>query len=105
MSNKLKIYGDIESGSMFFVGSTVDPKPLGVVVASAHPTLADRIIVERNDRFKRDKVSFRVLFRQLNINRIQNKNGEDLVAQLSYSLTNCSNFSIFISCLKNFMEN
>lgn len=80
----IKIYGDIESGSMFFVGSTVDPKPLGVVVASEHPTLADRIIIKRNDRFRRDRVSFRVLFRKLRINRIENKNGEELVATLGY---------------------
>jgi hypothetical protein len=80
----IKIYGDIESGSMFFVGSTVDPKPLGVVVASEHPTLSDRIIIKRNDRFRRDRVSFRVLFRKLNINRICNKQGEELVATLGY---------------------
>ena len=85
MSNKLKIYGDIESGSIFFVGSTVDPKPLGgVVFAEEHPTIADRIVVKRNDRFKRDRISFRVLFRKLNINRICNKQGEELVEQLGY---------------------
>ena len=82
MSNKIKIYGDIESASVFFVGSTVTPKPMGVVVANAHPTLTDRVVVKRNDRFKRDKVSFRVLFRQLNINRICNKDGNELVAGL-----------------------
>ena len=81
---KIKIYGDIESASVFFINSTVTPKPMGVIVAEEHPTLADRIIVKRNDRFRRDKVSFRILFRQLNINRIQNKQGEDLVASLGY---------------------
>ena len=82
----MKIYGDIESGSIFFVGSTVDPKPLGgVIEASAHPTLTDRIIVKRNDRFKRDGVSFRVLFGKLNMNRVCNKQGEELVTQLGYT--------------------
>ena len=84
MSNKIKIYGDIESASVFFINSTVDPKPMGVVEASAHPTKADRVVIKRNDRFKRDRVSFRVLFRQLNINRICNKQGQDLVATLGY---------------------
>ena len=87
MSNKIKIYGDIESASVFFVGSTVTPKPMGVVVANAHPTLTDRVVIKRNDRFKRDKVSFRVLFRQLNINRICNKDGQELVGTLGYDLT------------------
>ncbi len=86
MSNKIKIYGDIESASVFFVGSTVTPKPMGVVVANAHPTLTDRVVIKRNDRFKRDKVSFRVLFRQLNINRIENKDGQELVGTLGYDL-------------------
>jgi hypothetical protein len=82
----IKIYGDLDSGSIFFINSTVDPKALGTVVASLIDFNGqDRILVERNDRFQEDGVSFRVLFKKLNPNRVCNQQGEELTTQLSYT--------------------
>ena len=74
MANKIKIYGDIDSASIFFLNSTVDPKPLGTVVASLKDD-EDRIVVNRTDRFRADGVSFRTLFRRLNPSRVCNRQG------------------------------
>ena len=47
----IKIYGDLDSGSIFFINSTVDPKSLGTIVASlVDVNGSDRILIERNDR-------------------------------------------------------
>ena len=82
----VKIYGDIESGSMFFVNSTVDPKALGTIVATKVIVSGqERVKIERNDRFQEDKVSFRVLFAKMNPNRIRNRGGDELVATLGYT--------------------
>ncbi|BAQ93029.1 fiber Ig/hemolysin [uncultured Mediterranean phage uvMED] len=83
----IKIYGDLDSGSIFFINSTVDPKALGTVVASLIDFNGqDRILVERNDRFQDDGVTFRVLFKKLNANRVCNAQGEELTTQLGYTV-------------------
>jgi len=84
MSNQrqIKIYSDTEKGCIFFDGSTVEPKFIGTIIVTAHPTLSDRVIIKRTDRLQDDGISFRVLFRKLNIDRIQNRDGQDLVAVL-----------------------
>ena len=83
----IKIYGDLDSGSIFFINSTVDPKALGTVVASLIDFNGqDRILVERNDRFQEDGVSFRVLFKKLNADRVCNQAGEELTTQLGYTV-------------------
>jgi hypothetical protein len=80
----LKIYGDIDSASIFFINSTVDPKPMGTVVATLKAD-EDRIVIQRNDRFDSDGISFRTIFKRLNPNRVCNKQGEELIAQLGYT--------------------
>ena len=80
----IKIYGDIENSSIFFINSTVDPKPLNTIVASLKSD-EDRIVVQRNDRFEADGVTFRTIFKRLNPNRVQNKDGQDLVSALGYT--------------------
>ncbi len=45
---QIKIYGDIESSSIFFINSTVDPKPMGTIEASLKSD-EDRIVVKRTD--------------------------------------------------------
>ena len=80
----IKIYGDIDSASIFFLNSTVDPKPMGTIVASVKGD-EDRIVVQRNDRFESDGVTFRTLFKRLLPTRICNKLGEELVTQLGYT--------------------
>ena len=83
---KINIYGDLDSGSIFFINSTVDPKSLGTIVATQiDHNGQERIKIERNDRFQTDGVTFRVLFEKLNPNRVQNRNGEELVNQLGYT--------------------
>ena len=80
----IKIYGDIENSSIFFINSTVDPKPLNTIVATLKAD-EDRIVVQRNDRFEADGVTFRTIFKRLNPNRVQNKDGQDLVSALGYT--------------------
>lgn len=81
---QIKIYGDIDSASIFFVNSTVEPKAMGTVEASLKSD-EDRIVIKRTDRFDPDGVSFRTIFRRLNPSRVQNRDGQDLVGTLSYS--------------------
>ncbi len=81
---QIKIYGDIESSSIFFINSTVDPKPMGTIEASLKSD-EDRIVVKRTDRYESDGVTFRTIFRRMNPNRIQNREGQDLVGTLSYT--------------------
>ena len=71
----IAIYGDTEKGAVFFEGSTVDPKFLGIIYASIHPTRPDRIVIERTDKYQADGVSYRKLFRRLNMFRIVDGNG------------------------------
>ena len=81
---QIKIYGDIDSASIFFVNSTVDPKPMGTIVASLKSD-EDRIVIQRNDRFEADGVTLRTIFRRFNPTRVQNRDGQDLVSTLGYS--------------------
>ena len=81
---QIKIYGDIESSSIFFINSTVDPKPMGTIEASLKSD-EDRIVVKRTDRYESDGVTFRTIFRRMNPNRIQNRDSQDLVGTLSYT--------------------
>ena len=80
----IKIYGDIDSASIYFINSTVDPKPTGTIIASLKSD-EDRIVIQRTDRFESDGVTFRTLFKRLNPNRICNKQGEELTTQLGYT--------------------
>ena len=84
---KIKIYGDSNKGCVFFDGSTVEPKFLGTILCSIKADETDRITIQRTDRLKSDGVTFRFLFRRLNPNRVQNQAGENLVADLGYSVS------------------
>ena len=83
---QIKIYSSLSSGKITFEGSTVKEKNIGSVVAVAHPTLSNRIVIKSNILLKREsETEFREFFKRLNINRIQNKEGETLVdAPYSY---------------------
>ena len=85
MSRKVKIFSDTDKGCIFFEGSTVNPKFIGTIIASVHPTRADRIIIKRTDRFQNDNISFRVLFGKMHMNRVQNRDGENLVQDLGFT--------------------
>ena len=77
---QIKIYSDLKSGKVNFEGSTVKNKEIGSLSVNAHPTLDNRIQIKSKTLFKRNSTTnYRVFFRKLNINRIQNKNGETLV--------------------------
>ena len=86
VNNPIKIYGDPTKGCIFFEGSRVDPKFLGTVQADVHPTESGRIVISRTDRYQTDGVTFRKLFRRLNVMRIQNEAGEYLVEDLGLSV-------------------
>ena len=86
MARAVKIYGDAAQGSLFFDGLTIPPAPLGgVVVASAHPSLTNRIRVVRNDQFQRDGVTARILFKRMRHTRVRNKQNQRLVQDLGYT--------------------
>ena len=83
MANKVKIYSTLKSGKVAFDGARVRNKEIGSLEVSAHPTLTNRIVIKSNRQFKRgSSTQFRVFFGKLNINRIQNEAGVDLVATL-----------------------
>jgi hypothetical protein len=83
---KIQIYGDSNKGCIFFDGSTVEPKFLGTIIATVKADETDRIVIQRTDRLQRDGVTFRKLFRRLKADRIQNQAGENLIADLGYSV-------------------
>ena len=84
MANKVKIYSTLKSGKVAFDGARVNNKEIGSLEVVAHGTLTDRIIIKSNRQYKRGSSSaFRVFFGKLNISRIQNEAGVDLVATLS----------------------
>ena len=83
---KIKIYGDSNKGCIFFDGSRVEPKFLGTITASIKADETDRIVIQRTDVFQRDGVSLRTLFKRLKATRVQNKDGENLIDDLGYSV-------------------
>ena len=89
--SKIKIYSDTSKGCILFDGSTVQPKFLGTVLCEAHPTLSDRVIIYRTDRQRPDGTN-RKLFRKLDIGRLQNEAGEDLVDDLGLNRTQIVNY-------------
>ena len=77
---KIKIYSELESATIFFEGSKVRPKELNSVESLNHPTLSNRIIIKSTRLFKKgSSTERRVFFKKLNIDRIQDKDGNDLV--------------------------
>jgi hypothetical protein len=83
MANKVKIYSDLKSGKVQFDGSRVRNKEIGSLEVNAHPTLSNRIQIKSNTVFKRNSnTNYRVFFGRLDINRIQNKEGQNLVSDL-----------------------
>ena len=86
MARAVKIFGDAAQGSLFFEGLTIPPAPLGgIVVASAHPTLENRIRVVRNDQFQKDGVTPRILFKRMRMSRVRNKQNQKLVQDLGFT--------------------
>ena len=83
MANKVKIYSTLKSGKVAFDGARVNNKEIGSLAVEAHPTLTNRIRIKSLTQFKRGSdTQYRVFFGKLNINRIQNEAGQDLVADL-----------------------
>jgi hypothetical protein len=83
MANKVKIYSTLKSGKVNFDGARVNSKEIGSLAVEAHPTLSNRIRIKSLVQFKRgSETEYRVFFGKLNINRIQNEAGENLVDDL-----------------------
>ena len=89
---KVQIYGDKNKGCIFFDGSTVEPKFLGTIIATVKADETDRVVIQRTDRLERDGVTFRKLFRRLKATRVQNQAGEDLVADLGFSVAQVAEY-------------
>ena len=80
MANKVKIYSTLKSGKVFFDGARVNSKEIGTLDVIAHPTISNRIKIKSLTQFKRGSdTQYRVFFGKLNINRIQNEAGQNLV--------------------------
>ena len=78
---KIKIYSDLKSGKVSFEGSRVKAKDIGSLEAIEHPSISNRIIVKSLRQYKSGSdTEFRVFFKKLNINRIENKDGQQLTA-------------------------
>ena len=83
---QIKIYSTVASATIFFEGSTVRPKELKTVEAVIHPTLTNRVIIRSTTlKDKNDQSKFRIFLKKLNINRIQNQDGQNLVGDLTYT--------------------
>ena len=83
MANKVKIYSTLKSGKVFFDGARVSSKEIGTLEVEAHPSISNRIRIKSLTQFKRgSSAQYRVFFGKLNINRIQNEAGQNLVADL-----------------------
>ena len=71
----IKIYRDDAAGVVFFEGSTVNPLPVNVGVATEVATEANRIKIVRTDKFIKGTNDFRVLFKRLKYTRIEDQDG------------------------------
>ena len=89
----VKIYEDETKGRVIFdTGRRVRSAPLGGVVnASVYVrkgvTSTTRITISRTDKFKRDGVTPRRIFRRVHIAVIENEGGTRLVSGLGYSMS------------------
>ena len=66
----IKIYKEAGVGLVFFEGSNVNPQPANKLQATAHPSLVNRIVITRLDRFRRDGVTPKKRFAKLLYTRI-----------------------------------
>ena len=81
MANTIRIYRDNAASTVYFEGSTVNPIPTNVGVATAVPDEPNRIKVVRTDKFKRGTSEFRELFKRLNYTRIRNEQGDSFATR------------------------
>ena len=91
MAKIIKIYGDANKGCIFFEGSTVEPKFLGTVFCDINANDNTRLTIKRNDRTTRSG-QYRTIFRKLRPSRVQNVDGEFLVGDLGYSVTDVCDY-------------
>ena len=86
MAKKFRIFADVSAGSIFFDGSRIPPAPLGgKVLASINPFHSDRIRVVYTDRFARDGVTPRRIFKGLKMGRIKNQADQILSTDLGFN--------------------
>ena len=88
---QIKIYADTAKGCIFFEGSTVEPKFLGIVNCNLFTEDPSRLVITRIDR-EDSEGNPRRLFKRLNPDRVQNQAGENLVADLGYSVTDVCDY-------------
>ena len=76
----IKIFSNVTRGVMFFEGSTVTPKVLGIVNAYINPDISNRIIVERTDQ-QDNQGRNRRIFSKLQPARVQDVYGNFLLEE------------------------
>ena len=76
----IKIFSNVTRGVLFFEGSTVTPKVLGIVNAYINPDISNRIIVERTDQ-QDNQGRNRRIFSKLQPARVQDVYGNFLLEE------------------------
>ena len=76
----IKIFSNVTRGVMFFEGSTVTPKVLGIVNAYINPNISNRIVVERTDQ-QDSRGRNRRIFSKLQPARVQDVYGNFLLEE------------------------
>jgi hypothetical protein len=75
----IQIFSDLVTGMVNFEGARQRAREIGSLVAEAHPTESNRVIIRSNHLYKLgSETEFRVFFRRLKISRIENKEGQNL---------------------------
>ena len=85
MAKKFRIFADVSAGTIIFDGSRIPPAPLGGKVL-ASDNGSGRVRVVYTDRFGRDGVTPRRIFKGLKVGRIKNEANQILFTDLGFDL-------------------
>ena len=85
MAKKFRIFADVSAGTIIFDGSRIPPAPLGGKVLASDNGFG-RVRIVYTDRFGRDGVTPRRIFKGLKVGRIKNQADQILFTDLGFDL-------------------
>ena len=85
MAKKFRIFADVSAGTIIFDGSRIPPAPLGGKVLASDNGFG-RVRIVYTDRFGRDGVTPRRIFKGLKVGRIKNEANQVLFTDLGFNL-------------------
>ena len=85
MAKKFRIFADVSAGTIIFDGSRIPPAPLGGKVLASDNGFG-RVRIVYTDRFGRDGVTPRRIFKGLKVGRIKNQANQILFTDLGFDL-------------------